>query len=45
MDLQPNQCGSATLHLNVGFEETYDRSLPVTWEGECGDALRVARFP
>ncbi|MBO7673925.1 MAG: Gfo/Idh/MocA family oxidoreductase [Atopobiaceae bacterium] len=31
---QPNQCGAVTLHLNDGTEETFDRSLPVMWEGE-----------
>lgn len=31
---QPNLCGPVTLHLNDGTEETYDRQLPVMWEGE-----------
>lgn len=31
---QPNVCGSVTLHLNDGTEETYDESLPVTWQAE-----------
>lgn len=30
----PNACGAATLHRNDGSEETFDRSLPVMWEGE-----------
>ena len=34
MDSQPNRCGPLTLHMNDGSEETYDRSLPVMWEGE-----------
>ena len=37
---QPNQCGAVTLHLNDGTEETYDRSLPVMWEGEFREFLR-----
>ena len=40
MDSQPNQCGSATLHLNDGSEETFDRSLPVMWEGEFREFCR-----
>ena len=38
---QPNQCGAVTLHLNDGTEETYDRSLPVMWEGEFREFLRL----
>lgn len=34
MDTPPNVCGAVTLHLNDGTEEVYDRSLPVTWQGE-----------
>lgn len=33
-DTPPNVCGPVTLHLNDGTEETFDRSLPVMWEGE-----------
>ena len=33
-DTPPNACGPVTLHLNDGAEETFDRSLPVMWEGE-----------
>ena len=36
---QPNLCGAVTLHLNDGTEETYDRSLPVMWEGEFREFL------
>ena len=34
MNSQPNACGGITLHLNDGTEETFDRALPVMWEGE-----------
>ena len=37
---QPNQCGAVTLHLNDGTEETFDRALPVMWEGEFREFLR-----
>jgi hypothetical protein len=40
MDSQPNACGGITLHLNDGTEETYDRSLPVMWEGEFREFVR-----
>ncbi len=33
-DTPPNVCGPVTLHLNDSTEETFDRSLPVMWEGE-----------
>lgn len=35
----PNACGSLTLHLNDGTEQTYDQSLPVMWEGEFREFL------
>ena len=37
---QPNLCGAVTLHLNDGTEETFDRGLPVMWEGEFREFLR-----
>ena len=40
MDSQPNACGGLTLHLNDGTEESYDRSLPVMWEGEFREFCR-----
>ena len=36
---QPNLCGSVTLHLNDGTEETYDNSYPIMWEGEFREFL------
>jgi predicted dehydrogenase len=36
----PNLCGPVTLHLNDGTEETFDRSLPVMWEGEFREFKR-----
>ena len=40
MDSQPNLCGAVTLRLNDGTEETFDRSLPVMWEGEFREFCR-----
>ncbi|MBQ9007684.1 MAG: Gfo/Idh/MocA family oxidoreductase [Atopobiaceae bacterium] len=37
---QPNKCGAVTLHLNDGTEETYNRELPVMWEGEFREFCR-----
>ena len=34
-----NACGPVTLHLNDGTTETYDRALPVMWEGEFKEFL------
>lgn len=36
---QPSKCGAVTLHLNDGTEETFDRELPVMWEGEFREFL------
>ena len=40
MDSQPNLCDGVTLHLNDGTEESFDRSLPVMWEGEFREFCR-----
>ena len=39
MNSQPNACLNATLHLNDGTEETYNRSYPIMWEGEFREFL------
>lgn len=36
---QPNLCSEVKLHMNDGTEETFDRSLPVMWEGEFREFL------
>ena len=39
MNSQPNACLNATLHLNDGTEETYNRSYPIMWESEFREFL------
>ena len=38
-----NACGIVTLHLNDGTEETFNRALPVMWEGEFREFDRQQR--
>ena len=38
-----NACGTVTLHLNDGTEETFNRALPVMWEGEFREFDRQQR--
>ncbi|MDO4538986.1 MAG: Gfo/Idh/MocA family oxidoreductase [Coriobacteriales bacterium] len=36
----PSACGAVTLHLNDGTEQTFDRSLPNTWQAEFAEFKR-----